>query len=57
MSAKNDEVEKAKEAAALAADGAPPTVFDKIISGEWSSDKIHEDDLCLAFRDINPQVR
>ena len=52
----NDEVQKAQEAAALVADGAPPTVFDKIISGEWSSDKIHEDELCLAFRDINPQA-
>ena len=52
----NDEVQKAHEAAALVADGAPPTVFDKIISGEWSSDKIHEDELCLAFRDINPQA-
>mmetsp|Transcript_14329 Transcript_14329/g.41358 ORF Transcript_14329/g.41358 Transcript_14329/m.41358 type:complete len:201 (+) Transcript_14329:115-717(+) len=52
----NDEVEKAQEAAKMAADGAPPTVFDKIISGEWSSDKIHEDDVCLAFRDINPQA-
>lgn len=54
--APNDEVQKAKVAAALAADGSPPTVFDKIISGEWSSDKIHEDEFCLAFRDINPQA-
>lgn len=51
----NDEVQKAQEAATLA-DGGAPTVFDKIISGEWSSDKIHEDDLCLAFRDITPQA-
>jgi histidine triad (HIT) family protein len=50
------EVEKAAEAAKMVADGAPPTVFDKIISGEWSSDKIHEDDVCIAFRDINPQA-
>jgi histidine triad (HIT) family protein len=56
MSPNNDEVQKAQEAAKLAADGGAPTVFDKIISGEWSSDKIHEDDLCLAFRDINPQA-
>jgi histidine triad (HIT) family protein len=52
----SDEVKKAQEAAALAADGAPPTVFDKILSGEWSSDKLHEDEQCLAFRDINPQA-
>jgi histidine triad (HIT) family protein len=52
----NDEVRKAQEAAKQLADGGAPTVFDKIISGEWSSDKIHEDDLCLAFRDINPQA-
>ena len=49
-------MEKAAAAAMMVADGAPPTVFDKIISGEWSSDKIHEDELCLAFRDINPQA-
>jgi histidine triad (HIT) family protein len=52
----SDEVKKAQEAAAQAADGAPPTVFDKILSGEWSSDKLHEDEQCLAFRDINPQA-
>lgn len=34
----------------------PATVFDKILSGEWSSDKVHEDDLCYAFRDIAPQA-
>ena len=56
MGGGNDEVEKAKEAAELAADGQPPTIFDKIISGEWSSDKIHDDDLCMAFRDVNPQA-
>uniref|UniRef100_A0A7S2HLK2 HIT domain-containing protein n=1 Tax=Helicotheca tamesis TaxID=374047 RepID=A0A7S2HLK2_9STRA len=38
-------------------DGAgPPTVFDKILSGEWSSDKVYEDDDAFAFRDINPQA-
>ena len=35
-------------------DGNPPTIFDKILSGEWSSKKVHEDELCLAFRDVNP---
>ncbi|CAJ1965297.1 unnamed protein product [Cylindrotheca closterium] len=52
----SDEVKKAQEAAELAADGSPPTIFDNIISGKWDSDKIHEDDLCLAFRDITPQA-
>lgn len=52
----SNEVKKAQEAAALAADGAPPTIFDKIISGEWSSDKIHDDEHCMAFRDVNPQA-
>eukprot|EP00565_Helicotheca_tamesis_P008065 CAMPEP_0185730580 /NCGR_PEP_ID=MMETSP1171-20130828/10352_1 /TAXON_ID=374046 /ORGANISM="Helicotheca tamensis, Strain CCMP826" /LENGTH=138 /DNA_ID=CAMNT_0028399663 /DNA_START=236 /DNA_END=652 /DNA_ORIENTATION=- len=52
-----DEVAAAKEAAAQHDDGAgPPTVFDKILSGEWSSDKVFEDDRCLAFRDISPQA-
>ncbi len=32
-----------------------PTLFDKIISKEIKSDIIYEDDLCLAFNDINPQ--
>ena len=49
----SDEVEKAKDAAASADSGAP-TVFDKILSGEWSSDKVYEDDQVYAFRDINP---
>jgi histidine triad (HIT) family protein len=52
----SDEVKKAQEAAELAADGSPPTIFDNIISGKWDSDKIHDDDLCMAFRDVNPQA-
>lgn len=51
----SDEVQEAKEAALLNNTGAP-TVFDKILSGEWSSDKVFEDEQCLAFRDINPQA-
>ena len=52
----SDEVSKAKVAAAeyksSDKDGAgPDTVFDKILSGEWSSNKVHEDDLALAFRE------
>jgi histidine triad (HIT) family protein len=57
----SDELQKAAEAAktyqASDHDGAgPPTVFDKILSGEWASDKLYEDDMCLAFRDISPQA-
>jgi histidine triad (HIT) family protein len=57
----SDEVDKAKEAAAAYkssdADGAgPATVFDKILSGEWSSNKVYEDETAFAFRDITPQA-
>jgi len=52
----SDEVAKAKEAAAKQTNDGPPTVFDKILSGEWSSDKVYEDDFALAFRDVNPQA-
>ncbi len=30
------------------------TLFEKIINGEISADIVYEDELCLAFRDINP---
>jgi histidine triad (HIT) family protein len=61
----SDEVIKAQQGAADAAaiininnniDDGPPTVFDKILSGEWSSTKVYEDEECLAFRDIQPQA-
>lgn len=29
-------------------------LFCKIVAGEIPSDKIYEDDLCLAFKDIHP---
>ncbi len=32
------------------------TIFGKIIRREIPADIVHEDDLCLAFRDINPQA-
>ena len=50
----SDEVKKAEEAAKNVGDGSEPTIFDKIVSGEIPSDKIHDDDLCIAFRDVNP---
>lgn len=51
------EEEKAKAVAAAAGgDGGEATIFDKIISKDIPADIIHEDELCLAFKDINPQV-
>jgi len=32
------------------------TIFGKIIDREIPADIVYEDDLCLAFRDINPQA-
>ena len=32
------------------------TLFTKIINREISADVVYEDDLCLAFKDINPQA-
>jgi len=53
MSSGNNEVSAAKKATP---DDASPTIFDKILSKEWSSDKVYEDDIAYAFRDINPQA-
>jgi len=32
------------------------TIFSKIIRKEIPADIVHEDELCLAFKDINPQA-
>lgn len=32
------------------------TIFSKIIAREIPADIVHEDDLCLAFRDVHPQA-
>ena len=32
------------------------TIFQKIIDKEIPADIVYEDELCLAFRDINPQA-
>lgn len=32
------------------------TIFARIIDGEIPADIVHSDDLCIAFRDINPQA-
>lgn len=31
-------------------------IFCKIIRGEIPSEKVYEDECCIAFRDINPQM-
>ena len=33
-----------------------PSIFSKIIAREIPADIVYEDELCLAFRDINPQA-
>ena len=32
------------------------TLFTKIINGEIPSDRVYEDELCYAFRDIDPKA-
>lgn len=32
------------------------TIFSKIIDREIPADIVYEDDLCIAFRDVNPQA-
>ncbi len=32
------------------------TIFSRIINREIPADIVYEDDLCLAFRDVNPQA-
>ncbi len=32
------------------------SIFMKIIQGEIPADVVYEDDLCMAFRDVNPQA-
>lgn len=54
---KMSEVDAAAAAASTdpAINPAAPTFFDKIVSKEIPSAIIHEDELCIAFKDINPQ--
>lgn len=53
----SDEAEGARIAASTdpAVNPNAPTFFDKLVSKEIPSATIYEDDLCMAFRDINPQ--
>ncbi|MCP9850905.1 histidine triad nucleotide-binding protein [Cyanobium sp. Morenito 9A2] len=32
------------------------TIFGRILRGEIPCDPVHSDELCLAFRDVNPQA-
>ncbi len=32
------------------------TIFGKIVNGEVPADIVYEDDLCMAFNDVNPQA-
>lgn len=34
----------------------PETIFAKILRKEIPADLVHEDEQCIAFRDINPQA-
>ena len=34
----------------------PDTIFEKIIKRELPADIVHEDDRCVAFRDLDPQA-
>lgn len=36
--------------------GVGMTIFQKIIDRQIPADIVYEDDLCLAFRDVNPQA-
>lgn len=48
----NDEAAKAQDAGP-----EEVTIFDKIIAGEIPCKELYSDDKCLAFYDVNPQVR
>ena len=55
----SDEIKKAIAAAAeiremSATDVSPLTIFDKIIAGDIPCNKVYEDDIVLAFHDVNP---
>ncbi|XP_028852149.1 histidine triad nucleotide-binding protein 2, mitochondrial [Denticeps clupeoides] len=52
---RKDEVSLAEDASKKY--GSPaPTIFSRVIDRTITSDIIHEDEKCLAFRDVNPQA-
>lgn len=57
MSSSSSEVDAATAAASSdpAINPNVPTFFDKLVSKEIPSKIIYEDEVCQAFRDINPQ--
>eukprot|EP00930_Biecheleria_cincta_P088660 TRINITY_DN77912_c0_g1_i1.p1 TRINITY_DN77912_c0_g1~~TRINITY_DN77912_c0_g1_i1.p1 ORF type:complete len:207 (+),score=20.07 TRINITY_DN77912_c0_g1_i1:99-719(+) len=55
-SCSSDEVARAQSAASRNHDNEPQTIFDRIIRKEIPAKVVHEDDRCLAFRDVNPQA-
>ena len=58
MAAPGDEQQAALEAHLKGmANSGEPTLFDKIVSGDIPADIIHEDNLCMAFRDIAPTAK
>ena len=44
------------EEAAVTTDSATDCLFCRIVAGEIPSDRVHEDDLVIAFRDITPRA-
>jgi len=51
-----DEATKDAAAAAAGEDTAPDSIFGKMVRKEIPCDTVYEDDLCLCFKDINPQA-
>ena len=51
----SSEEEKAKAAAGAKA-STERTIFQKIIDKEIPADFLHEDDRCVAFKDVAPQA-
>lgn len=44
------------QAASASGSAANDTIFGRILRGEIPCDAVYADDLCLAFRDVNPQA-
>ena len=51
----SSEIKRALDAAKSAKDNLP-TIFSKIINKEVSANIVYEDDVALAFEDVNPQA-
>ena len=52
----SNNMSEAAAAASAAITAGGPTIFDKIIDKSIPADIVHEDELCLAFRDTKPQA-